>query len=190
MKTHGRVGIYIHVFLTSELVGGEWLASRSGRFTPGERAPDTHRIRGWLVSRFGLDDVEKRKFLTLQGLEFRPLRRQACSQSLYRLPIPKLKFPLILKRILLLVYPWERSQPSVLTTSPWVSWESTHCVVLSSLDKFLPSTRPRTYKLTSRTGRAAAEFGGPRHRSCFPSNPPQQGCHNGMSKTWTQKQRK
>jgi hypothetical protein len=35
--------------------------------------------------RAGLDDVEKRKFLTLPGLELRPLGRQARSQSLYRL---------------------------------------------------------------------------------------------------------
>jgi hypothetical protein len=35
--------------------------------------------------RAGLDDVEKRKFLTLPGLELRPLRRPARSQSLYRL---------------------------------------------------------------------------------------------------------
>jgi hypothetical protein len=31
----------------------------------------------------GLDDVEKRKFLTLLGLELRPLGRPARSQSLY-----------------------------------------------------------------------------------------------------------
>jgi hypothetical protein len=35
--------------------------------------------------RAGLDDVEKRKFLTLPGLELRPLGRPARSQSLYRL---------------------------------------------------------------------------------------------------------
>jgi hypothetical protein len=34
--------------------------------------------------RAGLDDVEKRKFLTLPGLELR-ICRPACSQSLYRL---------------------------------------------------------------------------------------------------------
>jgi hypothetical protein len=34
--------------------------------------------------RTGLDDMEKRKFLTLPGLEPRPLGRPACSQSLYR----------------------------------------------------------------------------------------------------------
>jgi hypothetical protein len=35
--------------------------------------------------RAGLDAVEKRKFLTLPGLELRPFRRSARSQSLYRL---------------------------------------------------------------------------------------------------------
>jgi hypothetical protein len=38
--------------------------------------------------RAGLDDVEKRKFLTLPGLELRPLVRPARSQSLYRLRYP------------------------------------------------------------------------------------------------------
>jgi hypothetical protein len=35
--------------------------------------------------RAGLDDVDKRKFLTLAGLELRPFGRPARSQSLYRL---------------------------------------------------------------------------------------------------------
>jgi hypothetical protein len=39
-------------------------------------------------SRASLDDVEKRKFLTLPGLELRPLGRLARSQSLYRLRYP------------------------------------------------------------------------------------------------------
>jgi hypothetical protein len=38
--------------------------------------------------RTGLDNVEKRKFLTLPGLELRPLSRPARSQSLYRLRYP------------------------------------------------------------------------------------------------------
>jgi hypothetical protein len=38
--------------------------------------------------RTGLDDVERRKFLTLPGLEFHPLGRPARSQSLYRLSYP------------------------------------------------------------------------------------------------------
>jgi hypothetical protein len=36
----------------------------------------------------GLDDEEKGKFLTLPGLELRPLGRPAGSQSLYRLRYP------------------------------------------------------------------------------------------------------
>jgi hypothetical protein len=42
MKAFGGVDVLIHDFLTSALVGGEWSASRSDRFTPGERAPGTH----------------------------------------------------------------------------------------------------------------------------------------------------
>jgi hypothetical protein len=38
--------------------------------------------------RAGLDDTEKRKFLTLPGLELRPLGRPVHSQSLYRLRYP------------------------------------------------------------------------------------------------------
>jgi hypothetical protein len=75
-------------FLTSALDGGEWSASRPGLFIPGERAPGTHWIGGWVDPRAGLDDVEKRKFLTLLGFELRTLRRPARSQSLYRLRFP------------------------------------------------------------------------------------------------------
>jgi hypothetical protein len=67
MKAYGGVDVWIHVFLTSALVGGEWSASRPGRFIPGERAPGTHWIGGWVDLRIGLDDVENRKFLTLPG---------------------------------------------------------------------------------------------------------------------------
>jgi hypothetical protein len=79
MKTYGGVDVYIHIFLTSALAGGEWLDSRPGRFTPGERAPDTHWIGGWVDPRAGLGDVEKRNVLILPGLELRPLVRPAHS---------------------------------------------------------------------------------------------------------------
>jgi hypothetical protein len=46
-------------FLDAALAGGEWSASRPGRFTLGERAPSTHRIGGCVDPRAGLDDVEK-----------------------------------------------------------------------------------------------------------------------------------
>jgi hypothetical protein len=68
----GEVDVSIHIFLTSTLVGYEWSALRSGCFTTGERAPGTHRIGGWMDPRAGLDDVEKRKFLALPGLNSHP----------------------------------------------------------------------------------------------------------------------
>jgi hypothetical protein len=73
------VDVQIHIFLTSALVGGEWSTSRPGRFTPGERAPGAHWIGGWVDLRAGVDDLEKRKCLTLPGLELRSLNRPARS---------------------------------------------------------------------------------------------------------------
>jgi hypothetical protein len=58
MKAYGGVHVYIHIFSTSALVGGEWSASRPGRFTHGERVPGTHWIGGWVNPKAGLDDVE------------------------------------------------------------------------------------------------------------------------------------
>jgi hypothetical protein len=74
------VDVQIHIFLTSALVEGERSTSRPDRFTSGERAPFTHWIGGWVDFRAGLDDLEKRKFLTLPGLELRPLGRPARNQ--------------------------------------------------------------------------------------------------------------
>jgi hypothetical protein len=47
--------------LTSVLDGGEWSASHPGRFTPRERAFNTHWIGGWVGSRAVLDAVVRRK---------------------------------------------------------------------------------------------------------------------------------
>jgi hypothetical protein len=88
MKAYGGVDVYIHIFLTSPLAGGEWSDSRPGRFTAGERDSDTHWIGGWVDPRADPEDVEKRKFLILPELELRPLCRPARSQSLYRLRYP------------------------------------------------------------------------------------------------------
>jgi hypothetical protein len=79
MKAYGRVDVWIHIFLTSPLAGGEWSASRPGRFTPREKASGTHCIGSWVDPRAGLDDA---------GLELQPLSRPARSQSLYRLRYP------------------------------------------------------------------------------------------------------
>jgi hypothetical protein len=88
MKTYGGVDVWIHIFLTSELDGAEWSASRLCRFTPGERAPDTHWIGGWVDASAGLDDMEKWKFLPPPGLKLRPLGRPARRQSLHRVRYP------------------------------------------------------------------------------------------------------
>jgi hypothetical protein len=89
MKTYGGSEyIYIHLFLTSALDGGEWSASRPGRFTPGERAPGTHWIGSWIGPRTGLDNVERRKILPLPGLEPQPLDHPSRSQSIHRLRYP------------------------------------------------------------------------------------------------------
>jgi hypothetical protein len=45
---------------SSALYGREWSASRPGRFTPRETAPDTHCIWDWVGPRADLDAVEKR----------------------------------------------------------------------------------------------------------------------------------
>jgi hypothetical protein len=36
-------------YLTSALDAGDWSASRPSRFTPGEIAPGTHWLRGWVA---------------------------------------------------------------------------------------------------------------------------------------------
>jgi hypothetical protein len=57
MKAYGRVDIWIHMFSTSALAGGEWSVTRLGHFTPVERAHGTHWIGGWVDHRAGLDDL-------------------------------------------------------------------------------------------------------------------------------------
>jgi hypothetical protein len=39
MKAYRGVDVYIYIFLTSELAGGQWSASRPGRFTRGGKRP-------------------------------------------------------------------------------------------------------------------------------------------------------
>jgi hypothetical protein len=48
MKTHRGTEVQLHEYLTSALDGGEWSASHSGRFTPGEKATvPTEQEAGW-----------------------------------------------------------------------------------------------------------------------------------------------
>jgi hypothetical protein len=50
---------------------------------PGEEASVTHWLGDWVSPEAGLDGMEKRKFLTLLGVELRPHVREARNQSLY-----------------------------------------------------------------------------------------------------------
>jgi hypothetical protein len=77
-------------FLTTALVS-EWWGSRSDRFTPWESAPGTYWIGSWVDPRTGLDDVEKRKFLNLPGLELQALGRPTRSQRYtdYSIVVPR-----------------------------------------------------------------------------------------------------
>jgi hypothetical protein len=49
----------------------------------------TYWIAGWVGPSADRNDVEKEKFLSLQGLEPQPLGRDARSQSLYLLCYPR-----------------------------------------------------------------------------------------------------
>jgi hypothetical protein len=78
MKAYGVMDVYIHVFLTSALDGGERSASR----------PGTHWKGGWVDPRAGLDDMKEWKFLTLPGLELRPPRSSSQSSRYTDCAIP------------------------------------------------------------------------------------------------------
>jgi hypothetical protein len=65
MKAYVGVHAEIHISLTPALIGVEWSASYPGQFIPGERFLGILRIGGWVDTRFGLADVEKREFLFL-----------------------------------------------------------------------------------------------------------------------------
>jgi hypothetical protein len=85
METYGGIGCIGQRFLalgTSQ----RWVVN----FTPlplypWGKNPRPHWIGGWVGPRAGLDDMEKWKFLTIPGVEFRPFGCPDCSQSLYRL---------------------------------------------------------------------------------------------------------
>jgi hypothetical protein len=66
-----------------------WVVSFTPRpLYPGERAPATRWIGGWVDSRATMDNVKKRKLLTLPGIKIRPLGRPDRSQSIYQLRYP------------------------------------------------------------------------------------------------------
>jgi hypothetical protein len=84
MKTYEGVDVYIHVFLTSALAGevsDQIHASAAG----------THWIEVFMGPRAGLDDLERRKFLILPGLELRHLGLQPAISRYTDCAIPALK---------------------------------------------------------------------------------------------------
>jgi len=61
LTKYHSVEIELHAFLTLVLRGGEWWASCPDYFIPGEGAPGTHLLQGWLDLRASLDMVARRK---------------------------------------------------------------------------------------------------------------------------------
>jgi hypothetical protein len=88
MKAYMGMDIQIYVFLSLELAGGEWSASRPGRFTPKEGTPVTQWIGGLVALITRLDNMERRKILPLKELKLRPLGRPSRRQSVYPLSHP------------------------------------------------------------------------------------------------------
>jgi len=43
-----EVEVYLHAFLISTVVRGEWLSSCPGHFIPRERVPAIHWLGGWV----------------------------------------------------------------------------------------------------------------------------------------------
>jgi len=58
------MNVWLHSFLTSALDGGDLVASRPGRFTPG-----THWTWGWVGSIVGLDSVARTDIPALPRIE-------------------------------------------------------------------------------------------------------------------------
>jgi hypothetical protein len=59
-RHEGVLGEWMYISthsLTSVLDGGDWSASRPGRFTPRERAPGTHWIGGWVGPTYHMENL-------------------------------------------------------------------------------------------------------------------------------------
>jgi hypothetical protein len=72
-----------HIFMTTELDGGEWSVSHTGRFIPGGKNSGIHCIGDWMDPRAGLNSAENRR--TFCPSRDSNLDRLACNHSLYRL---------------------------------------------------------------------------------------------------------
>jgi hypothetical protein len=68
MKAYGGVDISIQMSRPWHWLEMSGQLHAPATLRPRERAPGTHWIGGWVGPRAGLDDTEKRRFLTLPGL--------------------------------------------------------------------------------------------------------------------------
>jgi hypothetical protein len=86
----------------------------NGQLYPRGKIPASriHWIVIWEGPRTSMDDVGKGKFLTLSGLELRPLGHPACSQSLYKIIIVIIVIIIII--IIIIIRPplWSSGQSS------------------------------------------------------------------------------
>jgi hypothetical protein len=76
-------GITVPTFLKSALDGGEWLASRSGRFTTEVNRPQHPLVGGYVCPGFSLGGIEKIEIFPLLGIEPKPSNPSLYSLSYY-----------------------------------------------------------------------------------------------------------
>jgi hypothetical protein len=72
-------GVQLHSLLISALGWDKWWASRFDRFNFSERITGNHWTGGWVDARACLPHLEKRKSLTLEGIEPRSVHPTAYS---------------------------------------------------------------------------------------------------------------
>jgi hypothetical protein len=96
--TYGEVDVQIQVFLTSALVGGEWLDSRIGRFTPGVKASLTYWIGGSVDLRTGLIKWKEEKYCPYPDSNSEPSAFQPVASRYTDCAIPTLESCLICEK--------------------------------------------------------------------------------------------
>jgi hypothetical protein len=76
-------------FLIGSMDGGEWSASRLGRFTPGKNAHGSDWIGGWVGPRAGWTLWRREKSLVPEGNRTQAVQRVAIPTELSRLKSPR-----------------------------------------------------------------------------------------------------
>jgi hypothetical protein len=145
-------------------------ASRPGSFTPWERTLSSNWIGGWVGPRTGLDGVERRKIMTLQGPELIPLGCSGVASRYADCAIPA-PFHMFINRSFTSWSPADQNQLTqliILELLTSLRRQRTHSVIfpvpsfmtvtkISPLDSILSLFNPfeifitRTYKIPSKT---------------------------------------